>query len=116
MTNRFLEMGRHFTKVAGKPCRSSATGMRTATGTGDARRKTASSMSYAKPFAAANRALVILIENGGVDLGIPTLVEKILSVIPGSNLIPDSSKTELVDHIRDKIKNFTDQLIETAEL
>ena len=40
--------------------------------------------SWAFPFAATDRALVILIDNGGVDLGIPELVDKLLAAIPGA--------------------------------
>lgn len=59
---------------------------------------------------------MILIENGGIDLGIPELVDKILDSIPGSSMIPDSAKTQMVSFIREKLKTFTDNLIETVEL
>ena len=117
MHNRFIEMDRHFKSLTGKHRRTSAKGMKGAPGAGYALRETSAPMSaYAQPFAAADRALVILIENGGDDLGIPTLVDKILSAIPASGLISDSYKTKLVAHIRDKIKSITDWLMETAEL
>ena len=60
--------------------------------------------------------LVILIENGGIDLGIPELVDKLLSSVPGASLMPDCARQQLVDFIRDKIKGLTDTLIETVEL
>jgi GH24 family phage-related lysozyme (muramidase) len=71
---------------------------------------------WATPFAAADRVLVVLIENGGVDLGIPDAVDRILSSLPGSSLIPDSAKSALVEGIREKLKSVTDNLIETTEL
>ena len=71
---------------------------------------------FATSFAAADRVLVILIHNGGVDLGIPELVDKLLSSVPGSSVLPDSARRQLVDFIRDKIKTLTDSLIETVEL
>lgn len=74
------------------------------------------SSMWAQPFSAQNRALVILIENGGIDLGIPTLVDKLLSSVPGSDLIPDTFKRNLVDDIREKLNSFTDKLLESAEL
>ncbi len=118
MHNRFIEMDRHLKSITGKQCRTGAKGARVAARAGHAPRRTSASMSaYAQPFSAADRALVILIENGGEDLGIPTLVDKILSAVPGlGGLISDSYKAELVKHIRDKIKGVTDWLIETAEL
>jgi len=39
--------------------------------------------AWARPFTAQDRALVILIENGGVDLGIPALVDKLWALILG---------------------------------
>jgi GH24 family phage-related lysozyme (muramidase) len=74
------------------------------------------SIGYATQFAAADRVLVILIENKGVDLGIPDLVDKLLSSVPGANLVPDATRQQLVEFIREKIKALTDSLIETAEL
>ena len=71
---------------------------------------------WAAQLSAADRVLVILIENGGVDLGIPELVNKLLAFLPGSGLIPDSVKQRLVAHLREKIKSFTDNLMETLEL
>jgi GH24 family phage-related lysozyme (muramidase) len=67
-------------------------------------------------FAAQDRALVILIENGGIDLGIPALVDKLWPSIPGSSLLPDSIRTKLVDFVGEKIRSFTDNLLETVEL
>lgn len=68
------------------------------------------------PFSASNRALVILIENGGIDLGIPDLVDKLLDALPGSSLIPDSWRPKLVTHLRDKLRSVTDDFLETVEL
>jgi hypothetical protein len=71
---------------------------------------------FGSQFSVPDRALVILIENGGVDLGIPMLVDKALALVPGSELIPDAVKQQLVEYVRQKIKTYTDNLIETAEL
>jgi len=71
---------------------------------------------FATPLAAADRVLVILIHNGGIDLGIPELVDKLLASWPGGNLLPDATRQQLVEFIRNKIKGLTDSLIETAEL
>src|SRR5215470_7518621 len=72
--------------------------------------------AWATTFAAQDRALVILIENGGVDLGIPDLADKLLASLPGTGLLPESIRTKLVEFLRDKIKSFTDNLLETVEL
>ena len=61
-------------------------------------------------MAATDRALVILVENGGVDLGIPDLIDTLLKELPGSSAIPSSYRTTLVKAIEDKIKEFTDTL------
>lgn len=63
-----------------------------------------------------DRVLVILIENGGIDLGIPELVDKILTKLDVKSLVPDAVKNQIVSFLRTKIKGFTDDLFETAEL
>ena len=72
--------------------------------------------SWVKPFSVQDRTLVILIENGGVDLGIPELAEKLIDAIPGSSAIPGSVKRRLIDFLRKKITDSTDALIEGFEL
>src|SRR5687768_13433953 len=101
MENRFLELDRPTTKRRrnGRPAMGYA-----------------ASTPWASPFAATDRALVILIDNGGVDLGIPELVDKVLSGIPGGSLIPDDVRRSLVSSIRDTLRRVTDNLLETAEL
>ncbi len=72
--------------------------------------------AWVRPFSAAERALVILIENGGVDLGIPELVDAILASMPGASLLPGSLRDRLKDFLRDKIRTWTDNLVESFEL
>lgn len=71
---------------------------------------------WATPFSMAERVLVILIENGGIDLGIPDLVDKILSSVPGLSSLPDGLRAQFVEYLREKIRSFTDNLLETIEL
>jgi len=114
--NRFAEMDRLLKQKQGEYCRG---GKKSHQGRAAAITTPASqSMSImSRAFAADDRALVILIENGGVDLGIPVLVDKLLSAIPGSSkLLPSSARQQLVNEIQDLIKNKTDKLLETAEL
>lgn len=72
--------------------------------------------ALATAFAAQDRTLVILIENGGIDLGIPDLVDKLLASLPGASLFPDPLRTRMVEFIRRKIKDLTDNLLESVEL
>jgi hypothetical protein len=71
---------------------------------------------WAAPFSATDRTLIVLIENRGVDLAIPELVDKLLSSIPGADLIPASYRQSLVTFLHDKITALTDSLLESAEL
>jgi hypothetical protein len=71
---------------------------------------------YARSFSAEQRALVILIENGGIDLEIPAFVDRILAALPGTNLLPESARQQLIVFVHDTIKGFTDTLLETADL
>jgi hypothetical protein len=71
---------------------------------------------FSRGLSADQRALVVLIENGGIDLGIPQLVDKLLEVIPQADLIPQAARQKLIVFIRDTIKGFTDSLLESAEL
>ena len=71
---------------------------------------------FSRGLSADQRALVVLIENGGIDLGIPKLVDKLLEVLPQSNLLPESVRQKLIVFVRDTIKGFTDTLMESAEL
>ncbi|HCB07672.1 MAG TPA: hypothetical protein DEQ43_26045 [Nocardioides bacterium] len=98
-TNRFLETRRYYGgrhDVLARPRRGHA---------------------WAVPASAADRVLVVLIENGGIDLGLPDLVDKLISEIPGaSSVISDSMKAQLVSGLKDWLLKTTDHLIESAEL
>lgn len=113
MENRFLEMDDQLKSTSGKNGNGSACPV-----CGTKRIASAQSL-WAGTFSVTDRVLVILIENGGVDLGIPTLVEKVWSSIPTS-LMPDefgdAARKSLVALLRKKIKDVTDNLLETAEL
>lgn len=111
MDNRFFEMNDHLCGRSGKPKRIGAK----RNGNGNGHTSIAQS-AWSKSLAAPDRALVILIENGGVDLGLPALVQKLLAAVPRGDMIPDSARKRLVDFLREKIKSLTDNLLETAEL
>lgn len=115
MENRFQEMNEYFNRINGKSARS-AGGM----GGAVAGTAFAKSMAWARPFSASQRVLIVLIENGGIDLHIPDLVDKLVDAIPGSSLIPDSVRKDLRDYvaknINDKVKSVTKDLLESAEM
>jgi hypothetical protein len=73
--------------------------------------------NLASAQSASGRTLVVLIRNGGVDLGIPALVDRVVAAIPGaSSVITDTMRGQLVDAIREWLKTTTDNLLESAEL
>ena len=119
MENRFLEADDYLRRVSGQKHSGCAPRPRNGSCAYAGERKTATSSQssvWSQPFSATDRTLVILIENGGVDLGIPVLVTKLLEVIPQSNLIPAKYKNSLAQVIHEKLMKFTDNLIETLEL
>ena len=113
MSNRFLDIGR----IGGTGVRRAARhGAAWAVAARPHALSRQASDRWARPFSAADRVLVVLLENGGVDLGIPALVDRLLSSLPGSSAIPDSFKESLVNTIREKLRSVTDSLLESAEL
>jgi hypothetical protein len=119
MENRFLEMDDCLRQISGR--KGGHDNARSANGSGsyaNGVKGIASSLSFewANALSAPDRVLVILIENGGVDLGIPKLVDKLLAAVPAASLIPDSYRQKLIDQIRETIKSFTDNLLESVEL
>lgn len=72
--------------------------------------------SYVRPLAANQRALVILIENGGIDLDLGGLVDKLVALLPGGTMITADMRASLAKALREKIRSVTDTLIESAEL
>ena len=71
---------------------------------------------YSRAQSAEQRALVILIENGGIDLGIPAFVDKVLDVLPGTSMLPSGVKQKLITFVTDKQNSLTDLVIESADL
>lgn len=116
MENRFLEMDQHLRGVSargtGLSVRSRGKGSNGHRAPGGG--TSFQSSLWSKPFAAVDRALVILIENGGVDLGIPALVDKILSALP--DWVAEKYRQDLIEYLKEKLRSFTDNLAETVEL
>jgi GH24 family phage-related lysozyme (muramidase) len=113
MDNRFMEMNDYLKQVEGEKCQKKNGHSGAVTATLD---QTSSIFSWSRPLSAADRVLVILIENGGIDLGVPALVDKLWPLLPGATMLPDSWRQKLSDYIGEKIRSFTDNLLEGAEL
>lgn len=76
-----------------------------------------SDRAWAMPASATDRVLVVLIENGGIDLGLPDLVDRLVDAIPGAaSLIGDGTRAQVVAALRDWLTTTTDRLLESAEL
>lgn len=71
---------------------------------------------FSGPMSTDERALVVLIENGGIDLGVGSLIDHLLEQVPGAGAIPRSARDALVRHVDERIKSATDNLLENAEL
>jgi len=67
-------------------------------------------------FSVSDRALLILMENGGIDLGIPEMVDKLIDSLPGASVIGDSIKGQIVDFLRSKLRSISNDILEGAEL
>jgi GH24 family phage-related lysozyme (muramidase) len=107
--NRFLEVDHELRRIRARRHRHHSQQYDRAPGM-------AGMQSLAIPLSATERVLVVLIENGGIDLGLPDIVDRLLSVVPGASMLPSSVKTGLVDALRDRLRTVTDRLLETAEL
>jgi GH24 family phage-related lysozyme (muramidase) len=106
MDNRFLDMDQYLKQVSGQKSQKKGSGS-----------MYGSALAlWESPFSVSDRVLVILIENSGIDLGIPTLVDKLWAALPGTSMIPDEYRQKLVDYLSEKIKSYTDSLLESAEL
>ena len=87
---------------------------------GQAGSRSRGSTNWARSQSAAQRVLVILIENLGVDLRIPEAVDALINSIPGSGLIPDAAKKKIRDliaaEINKPLKKLSKDLLESVEL
>ncbi len=81
-----------------------------------AARQMSRSQSWAAPFTAQQRALVVLIENGGIDLELGDLVDMIADQLPAGGDMAKAALRPLAGVLREKIKAATDTLLESAEL
>jgi hypothetical protein len=71
-----------------------------------------------QPFGPKDRTLVVLLENGGIEIDVPAILLKLKKLIPASaaSLIPDTVIQQAGDYIKEQIKKKTDFLLESADL
>jgi hypothetical protein len=72
--------------------------------------------AWVVPQAAAERELVVLLENGGIDLNLRAFVDGLIDLLPGSSLISDEMRGQIAARLREWLRTTTDNLLETAEL
>lgn len=118
MSNRFLEkkaylQGLSTTTARGRSSTLTQTASRRGQAPGIASRNR---FGFSGPMSTDERALVVLMENGGIDLGVGTLIDHLLDQVPGSSIIPQSARDALVRYVDEKIQSATDSLLENAEL
>lgn len=64
-----------------------------------------------------DRVLVVLIENGGVDLGLPDLVDRLIRAVPGADaVLSEGMRAQIVNELRQWLLRTTDNALEAAEL
>jgi len=71
---------------------------------------------FSFPLAVTDRALVVLIDNGGIDLQLGDVVDGLLALVPAGRMLTGSLRQDIVNALHDKIKSVTKNLLETAEL
>ena len=101
--NRFVELDRQVRRIRGNYSIPRIAGMQ-------------SFSPFSFPLAATDRALIVLIDNGGIDLQLGDVVDRLLALVPGGSVLPDSARQGIVNALHDKIKSVTKNLLETAEL
>jgi hypothetical protein len=101
--NRFVELDRQVRRLGGDYPLQRIAGMQ-------------SIPPFSFPLAAADRALIVLIDNGGIDLQLGDVVDRLLALVPGGGMLPSPVRQGIVSALHDKIKSVTRSLLETAEL
>ncbi|MBS0124994.1 glycoside hydrolase family protein [Thetidibacter halocola] len=118
MQNRFLDRKAYLSGLSPTTARSRASSLaKTASRGGSLPAITQRNrFGFAVPMAATDRALVVLMENGGIDLQIGSFVDGLLRGIPGGNLLPNAAIDPLVSYVEQRVRQATDALLESAEM
>lgn len=73
--------------------------------------------SWVVPQSAGRRELVVLVENGGIDLGLRGLVDGVVDLLPGAALlVTQDMRGVMAARLREWLRQATDDLLEGAEL
>jgi GH24 family phage-related lysozyme (muramidase) len=113
--NRFIEMDEYLEQFTRTKKRHRNTLTHLPEPNGSNSYSISKSFEWSVPFSVQNRVLVVLMENGGVDLGLPQLVDKLLTALH-VNFVPDTIKQKVAGYLNEKFKSLTDNLLESAEL
>jgi GH24 family phage-related lysozyme (muramidase) len=70
--------------------------------------------NYSSGMSAGDRALVVVIENGGLDPGVSALADYLLGQMPIA--VPAGVRERVVTYLRDGITRMTDNVLESADL
>lgn len=118
MSNRFLEKKAYLEGLSTTAARARSSTLTRAASRGRQVTSIASRnrFGFSGPMSTDERVLVVLMENGGIDLGVGTLIDHLLGQVPGSSVIPQSARDALVRYVDERIKSATDNLLENAEL
>jgi GH24 family phage-related lysozyme (muramidase) len=118
MSNRFLEKKAYLEGLSTPTARAQSSTLIRAASQGKQVTSVASRnrFGFSGPMSTDERALVVLMENRGIDLGVGTLIDHLLDQVPGSSVIPQSARDALVRYVDERIRSATDNLLENAEL
>jgi len=73
--------------------------------------------AWVVPQAAGQRELLVLLENGGIDLDLRGFVDGVVDVLPGASLVvTDAMRGAVAAQLRSWLRLTTDDLLESAEL
>ncbi|MBX7225027.1 MAG: glycoside hydrolase family protein [Chitinophagales bacterium] len=115
MENRFLTMDNYLKNLRAIPTDNNirAKGSKSGRSRFRAFQPEVGAMSYngfSKPFTASQRVLIVLIENGGIEIDTRKILEPLLQVIP------ETFRETAFSYLNRKIKEYTDTILESAEL
>jgi GH24 family phage-related lysozyme (muramidase) len=118
MTNRFVDKKAYLDGLTASMSRTRVSSLTHAAAHGlwDPSIASRNRFGFSGPLSTDERALVVLMENGGIDLGVGSLIDQLLSAVPGASVIPRSARDALVRYVDERIRSATDSLLENAEL
>lgn len=118
MSNRFLEKKAYLEGLSTTTARARSSTLSRAASRGRQATSIASRnrFGFSGPMSINERVLMVLMENGGIDLGVGILIDHLLDQVPRSSVIPQSARDALVHYVDERIRSATDNLLENAEM